>query len=93
MRTIGYILLSLGLIWIVLDQGAVYAIGKATNYEYSQKVPKRPCYQLDEVQKVISEILVLYAERIPPFYIGAILMFIGGVMIDVAGRRQRRCHR
>jgi len=90
MRKTGYTLLILGFVFICWAQGAFYAVGKAETYEHSHKIPAQQSYTLEDVQNAIRDALISYASKQPPHYIGALFMLVGGILLDVAGRRKQK---
>ena len=90
MRKIAYILLILGFIFICLAPFYLGAVGKAVIYEHSHKIPARQSYPLEDVQNAIRDAVISYASKQPPYYIGALFMLIGGILLDVASRRKQK---
>jgi len=88
MRILAYAMLILGFIWICFGQVAIYPIAHAVvpmNYE---KIPNQESYKLEDVQKAIRGVVFDFIHYIPSFYIGALLMLGGGIIMDKAGRRK-----
>jgi hypothetical protein len=89
MRILGYAMLVLGFLWICFGQVAVYPIAHAVVPANYEKIPKQDSYKLEDVQKAIRDVIFDFIQHVPSFYIGALLMLAGGVVLDRAGRRKR----
>ena len=92
MRTLGYAILVLGFIWICFGQVAIYPIAHAVVPANYQKIQKQDSYKLEDVQKAIRDVTFDFIHHVPSFYIGALLMLAGGVVLDRAGQKKERKH-
>ena len=90
MRYIAYAMLISGFVWICFDEfikiGPIQREVVMATYD---KIPKQESYKLQDVQQAVSDAVLKYGSLIPSFYIGALLMLGGGIVLDVAGRRKR----
>ena len=91
MRIFAYILLISGFFWIAFGQLSIYPTARAVTLKaYDQiPIPPQPYYKKEDVQKAIRDSVYDFANHVPSFYIGALLMLGGGVVLDIVGRRKR----
>jgi hypothetical protein len=88
MRILAYAILISGFIWICFGQVAIYPIAHAVVPANYEKIPKQQSYKIEDVQKAIRDVVVEFAHHIPSFYIGALLMLGGGILLDRVARRK-----
>jgi hypothetical protein len=89
MRILAYAILISGFVWICFGQLATYPIARAVTLAAYDKIPKQPNYKVEDVQKAIRDSVFDFARHVPSFYIGALLMLGGSLVLDFAGRRKR----
>lgn len=89
MRILAYAMLISGFVWICFSQLAIYPTARGVTLMSYDKIPKQPDYKIEDVQKAIRDSVYEFAQHVPSFYIGALLMLGGGVVLDIAGRRKR----
>jgi len=88
MRILAYAMLILGFVWICFGQLAIYPLAQAVVVANYDKIPKQPSYKLEDVQKAARDVAFDFAHHAPSFYIGALLMLGGGVILGKTGRRK-----
>jgi hypothetical protein len=90
MRILAYAMLISGFVWICFGQIAIsQIIPRAVTVAYYDKIPKQQSYSLEDVQKGVRDVVFDFAQHSPSFYIGALLMLGGGIILDTVGRRKR----
>ena len=91
MRIFAYAMMILGFVWICFGQLSIYPIARAVTLANYDKIPipPQPYYKLEDVQRAIRDAVSDFAHDVPSFYIGALLMLGGGVILDMS-RRQKR---
>jgi hypothetical protein len=81
-------LLLTGFLWLVLwCAGHVAPLTRSISSEYSKKYPDFATYSGGEVGNAIQNVLGDLQRSLPGVTFPAVLMMIGGVLLDVAGRR------
>jgi hypothetical protein len=91
MRIFGYILLILGFLWLVVwCGGSVGPLTRSIGIENFKKYPEARQYSGSEVCDAIRSVLIEYQENAHGVVLPATLMFAGGVLLDVAGRRSKK---
>lgn len=87
MRILGYTLLLLGFFWLVIWHApSVMALTRAIAIENFQKYQPSKSYSGDEVSDAIRNVLDEYRENSPGVVFPAVLMLLGGCLLDVAGK-------
>jgi hypothetical protein len=91
MRYLAYAMLISGFIWICFGQLSIYPIARAVTLASYDKIPipPQPYFKTEDIQRAIRDSVSDFAHHVPSFYIGALLMLGGGVVLDIAGRRKR----
>ena len=91
MRYLAYAMLISGFVWICFGQLSIYPIARAVTLKaYGDiPIPPQPYFKKEDVQKAIRDSVYDFDKHVPSFYIGALLMLGGGVVLDIAGRRKR----
>jgi len=91
MRLLGYTLLILGLAWFcILSIGVVSAVRPVTEQHMKEIPPEKQSFTRDDVYHDIRHALFNFATGLPPrFFVGALLMLGGGIILDITGRRKR----
>jgi hypothetical protein len=88
MRVTGYILLLLGFLWLaVWCAGSVDTLTRSIGPEHFKKYPDIGKYSGDEVRHEIRSVLDETREQARGVTFPAVLMLIGGLLLDIAGRR------
>ena len=91
MRATGYILLLLGFLWLaVWCAGSVDAAVRSIGPEHFRKYPDIGKYSGDEVCDAIRSVLDETREQARGVTFPAGLMLVGGLLLDIAGRRTRK---
>jgi len=91
MRIFGYILLTLGFLWLaVWCAGSVGPLTRSIGIENFKKYPEGRQYSSSEVCDAIRIVLIEYQENAHGVVLPATLMLAGGVLLDVAGRRNKK---
>jgi len=91
MRISGYTLLILGFLWLsVWCACSVGPLTRSIGIENFKKYPENRQYSSSEVCDAIRSVLIEYQENAPGIVLPATLMFAGGVLLDVAGRRNKQ---
>jgi hypothetical protein len=89
MRYLAYAMLISGFVWICFDEFIkIGPIQREVVTEVYDKIPKRQTFTTEEVQQAVSDTIQTYGSLIPSFYIGALLMLAGGIILDFARRRK-----
>jgi hypothetical protein len=89
MRILGYAMLVIGFVWICFWQFGMWPIRDHVIVSNYDKIPKQQSYKSEDIQKAVRDVGVDFYNQSPSFYIGALLMLGGGVVLDIAGRRKR----
>lgn len=88
MRIFAYILLALGFLWLAIwCAGSVVPLTRSIGIENFQKYPPSKMYSGTEVCDAIQMVLIEYQENAHGIVFPAALMLIGGILLDVSGRR------
>jgi len=91
MRIFGYILLILGFLWLaVWCAGSVGPLTRSIGIENFKKYPEARQYSGSDVCDAIRSVLDEYQENAHGVILPAALMLAGGVLLDVAGRRNKK---
>jgi hypothetical protein len=91
MRKIGYILLVVGFVWLVAwCAGSVRPMIRHIGIEHFKSYPDTKTYSGTEVCDAIRSALLEYQEYAHGVVLPATLMLAGGVLLDVAGRRNAK---
>jgi hypothetical protein len=88
MRVFGYCLIIFGFLWICFWQLEIQPIARAVVLHHYDLLPKQQSFSLDEVRNAMRDTTYDFSEHIRKFYIGAIFMLGGGVIIDRVGRHK-----
>ena len=90
MRILAYAMLISGFVWVCFDEFIkIGPVQREVWTESTSKIPKQQSYKLEDVEQSVSNTIQIYGHLLPSFYIGALLMLGGGIVLDVAGRRKR----
>ena len=89
MRILAYAILLSGFAWICFCQFAIRPIMRDVGFAQAGRIPKQESYKRQDVVTAVHDTAVNMADRIPSFYIGALIMLGGGVALDMATRRKR----
>jgi len=88
MRVTGYILLLLGFLWLAAwCAGSADAAVRSIGPEHFRKYPDIGKYSGDEVRHEIRSLLDETREQARGVTFPAVLMLVGGLLLDIAGRR------
>ncbi|HEY1490730.1 MAG TPA: hypothetical protein VGF90_06795 [Verrucomicrobiae bacterium] len=88
MRVTGYILLLLGFLWLaVWCAGSVDSLTRSIGTEHFRKFPDIGKYSGGEVCDAIRSVLDETRERTRGVIFPAVLMLVGGLLLDITGRR------
>jgi hypothetical protein len=91
MRTIGYILLIFGFLWLTIwCAGSVSPLTRSIGNEHFNKFPGFANYSGDEVCDAIRSVLVEYCNEAHGVTLPAALMLVGGILLDITNRRAAR---
>jgi len=91
MRVTGYILLLLGFLWLaVWCAGSVDSLTLSIGSEHIRKYPDIGKYSGGEVCDAIRSVLNETREKSRGVTFPAVLMLVGGLLLDVTGRRARK---
>jgi hypothetical protein len=91
MRVTGYILLLLGFFWLaVWCAGSADAAARAIGPEHFKKYPDIGKYSGSEVCDAIRSVLDETRDKARGVTFPAVLVLVGGLLLDVAGRRASR---
>ena len=91
MRIFGYNLLTLGFLWLaVWCACSIGPLTRSIGIENFKKYPEGRQYSTSEVCDAIRSVLIEYQESAHGIVLPAMLMFAGGVLLDVAGRRNKK---
>jgi hypothetical protein len=91
MRAIGYILLIFGFLWLVLwCAGSVGPLTRSIAIENFQKYHQADNYSGNEVCDAIRSVLEEYKENAHGVALPAAAMLVGGILLDLAGRRNKK---
>ena len=91
MRILGYILLIFGFLWLaVWCADSVGPLIRSIGIENFKKYPEARQYSSREVCDAIRGVLIEYEENSHGIVLPATLMFVGGVLLDFASRRNKR---
>ena len=91
MRKIGYILLVFGFLWLTIWCAlSVGPVTRSIGIENFNKYPEARQYSNIEVCEAIQSVLIEYQESAHGVVLPATLMFAGGVLLDFAGRRNKK---
>jgi hypothetical protein len=88
MRATGYILLLLGFLWLaVWCAGSVDSLTRSIGPEHFKKFPDIGKYSGGEVCDAIRSVLNETRNQARGVTFPAVLMLVGGLLLDIAGRR------
>jgi hypothetical protein len=88
-RLLGYILLVVGLLSVCWKQTDARRIIYTTASEQSQRLPQQETFTRDEVHlAILNTSYSVWDSTSPWFIMPAVIMFTGGVLVDI-GRRRR----
>jgi hypothetical protein len=91
MRATGYILLLSGFIWLaVWSSGSADAAVRSIGPEHFKKYPNFAKYSGGEVCDAIRSVLDETRERARGVALPAVLMLVGGLLLDITGRGAAR---
>jgi hypothetical protein len=91
MRIIGYILLIFGFLWLAIwCAGSVGSLTRSIGMEHFNHYPAFAKYSGDEVCDAIRNVLMEYRDNARGVTLPAALMLVGGILLDIAGRRASR---
>jgi hypothetical protein len=91
MRITGYILLLSGFLWLaVWCAGSADSLTRSIGPEYFKKYPDIGKYSGGEVCDAIRSVLNENREKSRGVTFPTVLMMVGGLLLDVAGRRARK---
>jgi hypothetical protein len=89
MRLIGYVLLSVGFLWLVAwCAGSVRPLLRNIAVEHFKSYPTTKTYSSDEVCDAIRSVISEYWDSQHGVVLPATLMLAGGVLLDFPGRRK-----
>ena len=89
MRILAYAMLISGFFWVCFCQFEIHGLERAALSAQFDKIPKQQSYKPEDIEHAVSETIQTYGQHLPSFYVGALLMLGGGIVLDVAGRRKR----
>jgi hypothetical protein len=89
MRLLGYILLLLGFAWFCYMPVTLFSSVRSLTDQQMIKIPERQSYSRDDVYQDVRSGIFAFAEQWPSFLAGALPMLVGGIILDLAGRRRR----
>ena len=93
MRKFGYILLIFGFLWLAvwceMSVGSLLRSIAIENYAKYENPPTK-MYSRDEVCNAIHSALTEYRLNAHGVILPGTLMFLGGILLDVAGRRNEK---
>ena len=89
MRIFGYTMLISGFMWICFWQFGMWPIRDHVIIVNCDKIPKNQFYKSEDIKKAIRDVGVDFYTQAPSFYIGALSMLVGGIVLDIARRRKR----
>ena len=90
MRKLGYILLILGFIWFCLTASGTVGEVRPLTDQHMKELTDKQAYTRDDVYGAIRHAVFDFATILPLWYFPSVLlMFSGGIILDVAGRRKR----
>ena|ERR1035441_3975993 len=91
MRKLGYTLLILGAFYYVYLSLIVVLDGSAFGSNRFDQLLTPPTWTRGQVREFLARVISAFAREIvvPRLFFGALLMFCGGVFLDIAGRRKR----
>jgi len=88
MRIAGYILLTLGFLWLAIwCAGSAAAVARSVGIENFTKYPSSSTYSGTEVCNAMRSVLDECAENAHGVMLPTTLMLVGGILLDVSGRR------
>jgi hypothetical protein len=89
MRLFGYTLLILGFVWFCILSTAVFSEVRPLTDRQMQETPSdKQSFTRDDVYENIRNGVFNFASELPSkFMAGAFLMLGGGIILDLAGRR------
>jgi hypothetical protein len=88
MRAIGYLMLILGFLWLAIwCAGSVGPLTRSIGMEHFKQYPEIGKYSGDEVGDAIRSVLAEYQENARGITLPAVLMLVGGILLDIANRR------
>jgi hypothetical protein len=91
MRIVGYSLLVLGFLWLTIwCAGSVIPLTRSIGIENFEKYSQSKTYSYEEVCDAMRNVLTEYQDNAHGIVIPAVLMLLGGILLDRAGRRPAR---
>ena len=88
MRITGYILITFGFLWLAIwCAGSVVPLTRSIGIENFQKYSPSKMYSGTEVCDAMRSVLIEYQENAHGVILPAALMLVGGILLDVSGRR------
>jgi hypothetical protein len=88
MRYLAYAMLIAGFFWICFCQFEIPPLERAALSAQFEKVPKQPSYTVEDVHTAIHDAVVDMGDRVPSFYIGALIMLGGAMILDWTKKRK-----
>jgi hypothetical protein len=94
MRATGYILLILGFVWLTTwCAGSVEPLTHSIAIENFKKYPPSKVYSDEDVSHAIRTVLAEYNENAHSVLLPALIMAVGGIVLDLAARRSSKTSR
>jgi hypothetical protein len=91
MRSIGYIFLLLGFLWLIFwCAGSVRPLLRNIAIEHFKNYPPTKTYSGDEVCNAIRGVVSEYWDSQHAIVLPATLMLVGGVLLDFSSKRKAR---
>ena len=91
MRKLGYTLLILGALYYVILSLMVGIEASTFGSNHFDQLLTPPTWTGGQVREFLDRVISDFARKVvvPRLFFGALLMFCGGVFLDIAGRRKR----
>ena len=91
MRIFGYILLTLGFLWLVVwFADSIVPLPRSIAVENLQKYSPTQMYSGNQVSDAIHSVLDQYKQNALRVIMPTALMLSGGILLDFAGRRSKK---
>ena len=90
MRITGYILLLFGFLWLLWAAFASGALARSLSQFYPEQYPITNSYSGEQLHHAVVEVVHKYHDFIPRIALPATLMFVGGILLDQAARRDAK---
>jgi hypothetical protein len=88
MRITGYILITVGFLWLAIwCAGSAAAVARSVGIENFKKYPPSSTYSGTEVCDAMRSVLDECAENAHGVMFPTTLMLVGGVLLDISGKR------